>query len=63
MSAHLQHKVRDISDIIPNIPKWLAEWVMSLMSLEKEERPQTAAEALGILLNGRDEQKVTKFRA
>ena len=63
MSAHLQHIVTDISEIIPNIPKWLAEWVMSLIALEKDDRPQSAAEALDTLLNGRDEQKVTKFRA
>ncbi len=63
MSAHLQHIVTDISEIIPNIPKWLAEWVMSFIALEKDDRPQSAAEALDTLLNGRDEQKVTKFRA
>jgi serine/threonine-protein kinase len=63
MSAHLQHIVTDISEIIPNIPKWLGEWVMSLIALEKDDRPQSAAEALDTLLNGRDEQKVTKFRA
>jgi hypothetical protein len=63
MSAHLQHIVTDISEIIPNIPKWLAEWVMSFIALKKDDRPQSAAEALDTLLNGRDEQKVTKFRA
>ncbi len=63
MSAHLQHAVTDISDVIPNIPKWLGDWVMSFISLEKDDRPQSAAEALDTLLHGRDEQKVTKFRA
>ena len=40
-----------------------AEWVMSLVALEKDDRPQSAAETLDILLNGREKQKATKFHA
>jgi hypothetical protein len=36
---------------------------MSFIALKKDDRPQSAAEALDTLLNGRDEHKVTKFRA
>lgn len=63
MSAHLRHIVTDISEIIPTLPEWLAELIMGMMSLEKEERPQSAREVIEILDTDGETEKVAQFKA
>ncbi len=57
MAAHLRHRVTDIAEVVPGLPAWLAEWVMSLMSQNPEDRPASAEVALESLL----QRGMTKF--
>jgi len=46
MVSHLQHHVRNMADARPDLPIWLADWVMWLISRDMEERPADARTAL-----------------
>ncbi|MDA7887895.1 serine/threonine protein kinase [Akkermansiaceae bacterium] len=46
MSAHLQHQVEDIHDLVPDLSKELADWIMSLISNDPKDRPRNTLEAL-----------------
>lgn len=46
MVSHLQHHVRHLVEARPDLPIWLADWVMWLISRDMEERPADARTAL-----------------
>ena len=46
MVSHLQHHVRHMVEVRPDLPVWLADWVMWLISRDMEERPADARTAL-----------------
>ena len=45
MAAHLQHRVAPLDKLRPDIPQWLASWVMWLISREMKDRPLDAKQA------------------
>jgi hypothetical protein len=45
MAAHLQHRVTPLDSLRPDIPQWLANWVMWLISREMKDRPIDAKQA------------------
>jgi serine/threonine protein kinase len=49
IAAHLQHDHTALAELRPDLPSPLADWVENLFAYNKDERPQTAAEALGNL--------------
>lgn len=52
MDAHLYHKVIPIQELRGDIPAWACEWVMWLINHSRDDRPQSAREALSnFLLN------------
>jgi serine/threonine protein kinase len=52
MDAHLYHKVIPIQELRRDIPAWACEWVMWLINHNRDDRPQSAREALSnFLLN------------
>lgn len=52
MDAHLYHKVVPIQELRRDIPAWACEWVMWLINHNRDDRPQSAREALSnFLLN------------
>ncbi len=46
MVSHLQHHVQHLVEARPDLPIWLADWVMWLISRDMEERPSDARTAL-----------------
>ena len=46
MSAHLQHQVEDIHELVPELSKELADWIMSLIAFDPNDRPRNTLEAL-----------------
>jgi hypothetical protein len=46
MVSHLQHHVCHLAEARPDLPVWLADWVMWLISREMDERPADACTAL-----------------
>lgn len=46
MVSHLQHQVRHLAEVRPDLPPWLADWVMWLISREMPQRPADARAAL-----------------
>lgn len=46
MASHLQHHVRPLREARPDLPAWMADWVMWLISREMDDRPQDARIAL-----------------
>ncbi len=46
MVSHLQHHVCHLAGARPDLPVWLADWVMWLISREMDERPADASTAL-----------------
>lgn len=46
MAAHLQNKVAPLHELRPDLPKWMCDWVMWLISREMDQRPQSAQQAL-----------------
>jgi predicted Ser/Thr protein kinase len=49
MEAHLQHLVYPLSQVAPNIPQPVADWVMWLFNLDASNRPGNAQQALNSL--------------
>ena len=50
MAAHLIGKVRPLSDVLPQYPLSLCDWIMSLIASEPQQRPSSALEALKSLM-------------
>lgn len=46
MDNHLKHQVVDLSQLRPDLPKPVADWVMRLISRDQDDRPANATEAL-----------------
>ncbi len=46
MEAHLQHRVRPLHELRPDLPRWVADWVMWHMNRNPDDRPPDAREAL-----------------
>ncbi|MCP4849136.1 MAG: protein kinase [Verrucomicrobiaceae bacterium] len=46
MAAHLQHRVTPLGNLRPDLPAWMGDWVMQLISLSPADRPSSAQDAL-----------------
>jgi len=46
MAAHLQHKVKPLRDLRPDLPDEVCQWVMWMINRDMTKRPQSAREAL-----------------
>lgn len=46
MIAHLEHEVKPLAQLRPDLPGELCDWVMRLIAKEMGDRPATASEAL-----------------
>jgi HEAT repeat protein/predicted Ser/Thr protein kinase len=46
MAAHLQNRVMPLGKIRPDLPTWMSDWVMWLISQLPSDRPATAQQAL-----------------
>ena len=46
MASHLQHTVRPLQEVRPDLPVWLSEWVMWHISRDMDHRPNSAKIAL-----------------
>ncbi|NRB73561.1 MAG: protein kinase [Verrucomicrobiales bacterium] len=60
---HLKHKCVHISELRPDVPRPVADWLMRMISREVEDRPRDAAEALEDLqqaLNGGEDKETGK---
>ncbi len=44
--AHLQGKVMHLGELLPRLPEGMADWVMSMISCKKADRPQSAEELM-----------------
>ena len=49
MASHLQHRVRELGPLRPDVPPPVADWVMRLLSLAPTDRPAGVEEALASL--------------
>lgn len=49
ITAHLEHKVKPLHELRPDLPPALCDWVMKLISLDPKDRFASAAEALNAL--------------
>jgi len=46
MAAHLEHRVFPLHEIRPDLPRWVADWVMWHINRLADHRPQNARESL-----------------
>jgi serine/threonine protein kinase/HEAT repeat protein len=46
MAAHLQNRVTSLAKLRPDLPEWMSDWVMWLISLSPSDRPASAQDAL-----------------
>ena len=46
MAAHLEHRVVPLAELRPDIPRWVADWVMWHINRNPLDRPENAREAL-----------------
>ncbi len=46
MAAHLQNRVEPLAGLRPDLPAWMCDWVMWLVSREMGDRPESAQQAL-----------------
>ena len=46
MAAHLQHRVTPLGKLRPDLPAWMGDWVMRLISQSPFDRPASAQQAL-----------------
>lgn len=53
MASHLQHHVTPVRELRKDLPEWMADWVMWLISRDMEDRPPDARTALDYFLAGR----------
>ena len=45
MASHLSGNVRHVSELRPDLPLWLTNWVMELIKRKPDDRPQSSREA------------------
>lgn len=57
MASHLQHHVKPLQTVRPDLPDWLCHWVMWLISREMEDRPTDARTALEYFMAQRHKLK------
>jgi len=50
MTAHLHHSVTPLSDLRPDLPAWLCDWVMWQMNRLPDDRPPDARRSLHVFL-------------
>ncbi len=50
MVSHLQHSVTPLQDLRSDVPRWMADWVMWLVSRNMDDRPHDARTALNFFL-------------
>lgn len=50
MVSHLQHAVTPLQDLRSDVPRWMADWVMWLVSRNMDDRPNDARTALNFFL-------------
>lgn len=62
MVSHLQHHVRPLAEARPDVPEWMAAWVMRLISLDMENRPPDARAALDDFRAARAEAERAKTK-
>ncbi len=53
MVSHLQHLVTPLHELRSDVPSWMADWVMWLISREMDDRPASARTALQFFLEGK----------
>ncbi len=53
MVSHLQHLVVPLLELRDDMPRWMADWVMWLLSRDMEDRPADAQVALDAFMAGR----------
>jgi len=53
MVSHLQHLVTPLHEHRSDVPSWMADWVMWLISREMDDRPADARTALQFFLEGK----------
>lgn len=53
MVSHLQHLTTPLHDLRSDVPRWMADWVMWLISREMEQRPADARAALQHFTEGK----------
>lgn len=51
MASHLQHKLTHLKSLREDLPNYICNWVMRLLSREREDRPTDAKECLNLFLN------------
>lgn len=61
MAAHMQHFVTPLAEVRPSLPDWLANWVMSLIQIDPNQRPADVSCALDSLLKGIEEYGLVKI--
>jgi len=59
MTAHLQNRVPSLHELRPDLPKWLADWVMWHIARDMNDRPPNAREALKQFLMAESEGEVS----
>ncbi len=56
MAAHLTHKVTPVSELRPDLPEWLCNWVMWMINREQQHRPDSADTAMEYFNANNDRQ-------
>lgn len=61
MASHLQHHVKPLSEVRPDIPQWGCDWIMWQIERYMDDRPATAREALErfLILDKQSTQPIT----
>ena len=52
MASHLQHRVKPLEELRPDLPPYVSHWVMHLLARSMEHRPDCAKDALKEFLAG-----------
>lgn len=60
MTNHLEHKLTPLSDLRPDLPKAISDWVMRLISRSPSERPENATEALKDYATAKEEAETVE---
>jgi serine/threonine protein kinase len=50
MLAHLDHRIFPLHEVRPDLPRWVADWVMWHVNRLPEHRPNSAREALALFI-------------
>lgn len=57
MNNHLEHNLTPLSDLRPDMPKPVADWVMRLISRSQSDRPDNATEAMNAYRSAKEESE------